>query len=514
MATTAEELRRGWILWAQEAFDDHQEQYEKYEDYYLGEHELEFSTERWKEIFGTIFEEFADNWCGVVVDAVDERIRIVGWDSADKGVGKSADECWKDTELMLPREALDLHKQALVKGDGYLTPWPKAGTTNEPEVFYNDALEVEVLYDSSNRRKIARAVKKWTDLDGMHHLRVYTPDHIEYYRAPSEFPGADAFARSMLILSITRSGIQQLGWEVEEPDLPNPYGVVPVIHFKNKPFGTHGVSELKSVIPIQNAVNKTLMDMMIASEFGGFPQMWMSGSGHPADGWKAGANRIWATTDPNAKFGNFATADLRNFVFEVQELVAHIAKITQTPMHYLRTSGDMPSGEALKTAESGLVHKCEKKAEYWKWDWAYAMNFILTIKNDGVKPPALAFPVFDNFETRHDLEQAQTAQLKALLGVPLAQVLREHFGYTDEQIKSFIDANQMVASQVLQQVLAQTGQLPPGLEDVGSLSIPQLLAALPKATTAGTSLGETVTNPQPNTRPAPSPTRRSRGFKD
>ena len=277
------------------------------------------------------------------------------------------------------------------------------------------------------------------------------------------------------------------------------------------------------------------MDLMVASEFGAFRQKWVAGGGQPKDGWKAGADRIWATTDPNAKFGDFSETDLEPVTRAIDTVVGHIAKVTQTPMHYLRTSGDMPSGEALKTAESGLVEKIKARQKQFGAAWSDAMTFALKI--EGNEPKSPVFPVWKAAETRHDLEQAQTAQLKSILGIPLTQLWSEHFGYSEEEIAKFEEENKAVAASVLAQVIAQTGQLPPGAEQVtatpqqliellhqantvgnagegSGLDVSQILALLPKSATAGTTAGEATTKPQPNSRPPASPTRRSSGFKD
>lgn len=274
---------------------------------------------------------------------------------------------------------------------------------------------------------------------------------------------------------------------------------------------------------------------MVASEFGAFRQKWVAGGGQPKDGWKAGADRIWATTDPNAKFGDFSETDLEPVTRAIDTVVGHIAKVTQTPMHYLRTSGDMPSGEALKTAESGLVEKIKARQKQFGAAWSDAMTFALKI--EGNEPKSPVFPVWKAAETRHDLEQAQTAQLKSILGIPLTQLWSEHFGYSEEEIAKFEEENKAVAASVLAQVIAQTGQLPPGAEQVtatpqqliellhqantvgnagegSGLDVSQILALLPKSATAGTTAGEATTKPQPNSRPPASPTRRSSGFKD
>jgi len=257
------------------------------------------------------------------------------------------------------------------------------------------------------------------------------------------------------------------------------------------------------------------------------------------DGWRVGGDRVWHTTDPNARFGEFGQIDLEPIFRAIDSLVGHIAKISQTPMHYLRTSGDMPSGEALKTAESGLVGKIRARQKQYGAAWSKAMTFAVEIeKGESLKDPVL--PVWKDAETRHDLEQAQTAQLKSILGIPLKQLWSDHFDYTQEQIAEFEKENKALAAAVLAQVVAQVGQLPPGSEAVtadpqalielvrganlgpekptadgeSGLDISQVLALLGKGVTAQTTAGEATTKPQPNTTPPASPTRRSRGFKD
>jgi hypothetical protein len=59
--------------------DDRAPRIEKFERYYEGKHNLRFATRKYREAFGALFREFADNWCGVVVDATAERMRVEGF---------------------------------------------------------------------------------------------------------------------------------------------------------------------------------------------------------------------------------------------------------------------------------------------------------------------------------------------------------------------------------------------------------------------------------------------------
>ena len=44
-----------------------------YENYYVGNHRMAFATSKFREAFGELFEAFATNWCGLVVDVAVER---------------------------------------------------------------------------------------------------------------------------------------------------------------------------------------------------------------------------------------------------------------------------------------------------------------------------------------------------------------------------------------------------------------------------------------------------------
>src|SRR4030095_11122020 len=119
MATVETDIRQLWLNWAIKSLNDAQEDYERFEDYYLGDHELEFATDRWRDVFGNVFEEFSDNWCQVVVDSVVHRMEVDGWKSEDDdNAAKLAEDIWDRNSLEVEED--DLHTQVLVKGDAYL----------------------------------------------------------------------------------------------------------------------------------------------------------------------------------------------------------------------------------------------------------------------------------------------------------------------------------------------------------------------------------------------------------
>jgi hypothetical protein len=56
-----------------------------YEDYYAGKHPMQFASSKFREAFGSLFAEFADNWCPVVVDSSLERLTVQGFRFGSQG---------------------------------------------------------------------------------------------------------------------------------------------------------------------------------------------------------------------------------------------------------------------------------------------------------------------------------------------------------------------------------------------------------------------------------------------
>ena len=125
--------------------------------------------------------------------------------------------------------------------------------------------------------------------------------------------------------------------------LRNRLGVVPLVPLINRPRldGT-GQSELLSVLPIQDAINKLVMDMIVASEFSAYRQRTATGisieidevTGEPVEQFQADVARIWAAENEKAQFGTLEASDLQPFVSGVEMLIQHLASQTRTPYHF------------------------------------------------------------------------------------------------------------------------------------------------------------------------------------
>lgn len=431
--------------------------------YYDGDHRMRLMTDKFKTTFGDIFREFADNLCPAVVDSLAERLIITGWRSNQATVevsdipgtdqpgiparkkvtvidplGEAAQDLWEANEMT--SRASEVHTEAIKTGNAYVLVWPNDQL--EPEFYPQTDAEMSVQYDANRFGVIARACKIWylPDLKKWR-LNVYLPNQIEKYISRQEMPnGISDDENSWMPFADPKTG----------PILANPYGQVPVFHFANKRVYRPGVSELKDVIPIQDALNKSIVDMLVAMEFSSYRQRYVIGmevetdevTGEPSDAnvRQMGVDRMMAIPgDKNEiEVGEFLATDLGQFRQVSNDFRAECARVSGTPLHYFFiTSGDFPSGEAIKSAEARFVAKIEKAMGNWGPQWNKAMQFAQQIS--GAVPDDYSIvPEWKDAMPRSESESADVAVKKKAVGVSRSQLLAE-MGYDDDTIERMLE---------------------------------------------------------------------------
>lgn len=445
------------LKWAIDDIRARQLDYSLYQDYYYGKHKLAFATDKFQEAFGSLLKAFADNLCPVIVDTVADRLEVTGFSSADSAeddpVTQVASELWRLNRM--DKKSSDVHTEALRTGDAYVIVWPdEVGT---PYLFVNEAHLCTVWYDAENRETITKAAKLWfDDTTRQWRLTLYYPDRIEKYATLA----APATVVTQYTPSFPSSAGQFQPYQApgETWPLPNPWDVVPVFHFSNGRTGAFGRSELADAIPIQDALNKTVCDLLVAQEFIALPQRWITGveaeidptTGRPTALFIPGANRVWTVGAPDAQFGQFPGADLEQYVRIKEGFREDMAIATRTPLHYFKAAQtEFPSGEALKTADAPLASKLKRRKVVWGNVWEDVMS--LALRMAGVTSDGLNC-VWANTEPRNQESELKVLEGKKRLGVSQRQVLREA-GYTDEQIEQFLEENQVNAEQFGEQLL-------------------------------------------------------------
>lgn len=424
----------GWLSKLEKQLNADQRNLQVYSDYYEGKHPLAFATPKFRDAFGLNFREFADNWCDLVVDAVEERLNVEGFRLGTATEGdKNAWRIWQANQL--DADSQILHTEALIHGRCFALVWDGVDAKT-PSITIEHPCEMTLATAGGNRRLRLAAFKRWLDDSGYIFGTLYLPDGIYKFRSKGK-------ARSNKISATNPTNWMPRELADEAWPLPNPLGVVPVVPFYNRPrLLGNGASEIAKVIPVQNAINKLVMDMIVASEFGAAPQRWATGlevprdplTGQQIEPFKAMLDRLWTSKKEGAKFGEFSATDLRNFVTGIELLVQHVASQTRTPPHYFYLSGQFPSGESIKSAETGLVAKTRRKMRHFgeSWEEVIRLGFMVIGK------PRLAVSdsetIWADPESRSEAEHTDAIIKLKALNVP-DELLWERVGFSPQEIE-------------------------------------------------------------------------------
>ncbi len=427
--------------------------YAKLERYYSGVHELSFATKKFENAFGSQFREFAMNLCPAICDAVKDKLKIadfgieqtIGNECADGSAADAAASHLKriwDANRMHLRSG-EVHKEALKNGDAYAIVWPDE--SGRARIFPNNAANISVTCDEENAGRIKNAAKFWRTADKHTRLNLYFPDRIEKYvtakESESHLPEASEFVP--VVTGRTDPPQPELfdGARMQPKDghtVPNPFGIVPVFHFANNAdIGMPGRSELEAAIPIQDGLNKSVLDMLVAMEFSAYRQRWAAGIELEYDGdgkavapFKAGIDHLWIAQDPNSRFGDFEAAQLDQFLKVKDSFRIDLASVTGTPLHYLMPHmRGQPSGETLKKSESRFIAKVRDRQAAFGQTWSDLMEFALLIEGRrGVRVTTR----WEDPSPMSDRERLENILLKKQIGLSAEQALNEAgYGKTD-----------------------------------------------------------------------------------
>jgi hypothetical protein len=398
--------------------------------YYTGRQPLAFLSPEAKTALGNRFGIMASNIPRLAVTALAERLRITGFTG--------------DTELWADwiRNDLDqtsgvAHREALLLGDAYALVW--ADQFGRPKVTVESANQVGVLTDPGTRQ-ITAGIKRWDDKDANTTEAVmYLPDRILRLRA-------------------NQTGAIQ-GFDTVD-EIANPLGVVPVVNLRNtdRIIGDWGSSEIDDLKPLVDALNKSLADMMVTSEYVGRPRRWATGielteepvlddDGNPVlddDNQPVmtevnpipEGNRAMIAEQDAAKFGQLDAADLSGYEASVRVILGQIMAVSTLPAHYVGVFTDNPaSADALRAAEASLTARAEARQQTFGRAWEQVARLMIAVR-DG-RDPTLIDDVrvqWADAATRSVAQEADAVVKLHQAGLLPASYALAKLGYSDDEI--------------------------------------------------------------------------------
>lgn len=303
-------------------------------------------------------------WPATYVDAIEERcdvegFRLPGEPEANKGLA----EVWQANDL--DDESQMGHLDSLIFGRSYAC----VGSGEDehlPLVTVESPLEMVHQWSPRERETVAAARFYLDDSSGdvVQRATLYAQDRTTWLR----LDGGD--------------------WAVEDVD-DHHLGRCPVVPLVNRgrTHARYGLTEMLRVIGLTDAAARALTNAQVATEVMALPQRWAAGmsaadfkdpdTGQQIAAWEAYFGAVWATTNKEAKFGQFSAADLGNFT----RIIDHYAQLTsgQTglPMRYFgQMSTNPPSADGIRADEARLIKTCERKARAWGGSWERVMRLV------------------------------------------------------------------------------------------------------------------------------------------
>ncbi len=234
--------------------------------------------------------------------------------------------------------------------------------------------------------------------------------------------------------------------------LPNPFGIVPVVPLRNgdRLLGP-AVSEFADLIPLVDAQNKVLSDMLVASEYTGRPRRWATGvelieedvldadgnptgETHPVNPYPEGS-RMMVNEAPDGRFGQLDAADLSSYEGAVRVLQAQISAVSGLPPHMLGVHGDQPaSADALRASEAGLTARAEARQATFGRSWEQVARLMVATRT-GADPRTVDVRVqWADAATRSVAQEADAVVKLFAAGLLPASYALRRLGYTDADV--------------------------------------------------------------------------------
>lgn len=424
----------------------------KAREYHDGE-QFVYLTDRMREFLN--IEEDADfnmNICRGVVEAITEKLTVSGFKCADEKTSEFAWSVWlangmdgKQVDLhdmtIRDREAFvfvafdpDEKRVILIPHQRYTDAEIEGDNEGCKATYANDDPNQELLYVS----------KRWVEYLGggktRLRLTVYHKDRIEKY-----------YMVNGIFVQISEEIMKEEGdseWPIRWVDSSgSPIGI-PVVHFINQGFR----QEARDAWPMQDAANKTLLDMLAAADLSGFRIYkafgWIPTSdGEPLEDDQSNALNISpamiiGSKNPDGSFDAVEASDPTPLINMLQQIIYYAAIVTRTPVSRYQFSGMVAAEGTLKQQQESLLAKVKLRQTTFGSKWSSVMSIARRLENiygaGGLDDTAQIETLWDKAEPRDRLQELQELQIeKDALNVPLKMLWRKA-GYNDQDIEQMM----------------------------------------------------------------------------
>ena len=385
------------------------------------------------------------NICRIVLTAVVDKLIISGFDSdeqarVDGTIKPVAAWAWRVWQLnRMDAKQRRVHETALRDSEAFVivdwdstkrrprfTPHQRyvdgniGGDADGCRAYYrNDDADQDLLF----------VTKRWTEVYydlgrrmTRRRLTVYYPDRIEKYTGVqgAERPTVDADSEPWPIPWLDRVG-QPLG--------------IPVAHFRSS-----AGMEAREAWPLQNAINKTFVDLMAESDMAAF-RILLAFGWEPVD---SDGNALtiepgtWlGSPNKDARAQEISASDLSQFLNVIDSLLFKVATVTDTPIARFIATKAVAAEGTQKEQSAPLINKTRNRAGELGNAWEDVLSIARRLENTfgagGLDEAPQLVALWSPFEARDEKGELEQAKLRKDLGMPI-RLIAEGLGLTQDQL--------------------------------------------------------------------------------
>lgn len=384
------------------------------------------STESTKALEGKL-SSVSVNWSRLIVTAHSDRLRVQGLQRN----GEDDSALWSAWSAAGGADAAErmIHDR-LTYGQAFMSAW--TDEQGRPIVTEDTPATMAVKADALTGRVLA-AVRTWDDGTDSHAL-YFTPDAVYHYMAK----GAGRVAGA--------------GWD-HVSTTEHSLRAVPVVPFTRRMSGDDwgGVSIIEDVLPLIDAQNKLLADMLTSSEYVARPRRWATGleiqedeDGNVVDPF--GDSRLLQSEAPETKFGQLPAGDLSGYSEPIHLLTEQIAALAALPPSYLGLHGQQTANaEGTRAAETQLTSRAYNEQKNMSAGIGRMAAIVAALRSGRPVADDEVRPVWESPEIRTPGQAADSAQKLQAIGVPLESLLSEVMHWTPDAVHAAVNGQRRAA---------------------------------------------------------------------
>lgn len=255
-------------------------------------------------------------------------------------------------------------------------------------------------------------------------------------------------------------------------------GVCPVVRYINTEDldGDGVVGEVEPLIEVQDQLNMTTFNLLMAQQYAAFRQRWVTGmapptdnDGNPIEPFRSRVDGLFVAEDADTKFGEFGQTDLKGYLDSRESTVRNIATISQVPPYHLLGQMVNLSAEALAAARDGLDRKTDERESLCGEGHEQTLRLCGLASDDKTAWEDTAAQVVWRDTSARSLAQTVDAlgKLVTMLGVPPQELWERVPGVTQTDVERWKTAAEKGDAMGRLNGIIEKQMSPPGVATVG-----------------------------------------------